>query len=110
MADSPAPYIQYPLYNKLTEIDNLKNAYVNATQAVIPVFILVMPAVNETNIGYQFGFDANLICLHPSNISSGSETPPALPPADSAALGMDCRGGAGLALLGALGAAILMIL
>ena len=109
MADSPAPYIQYPLYNKLTDNDNLKNAYVNATQAVIPVFFLEMPPVNGTAAGSRAASDVNLICLHPSNISSGSETPPALP-ADSAALGKDYERGAGLALLGALGAGILMIL
>ena len=108
--DSPAPYIQYPLYNKLTDNNNLEDAYINATQAVIPVFILEMPPVNETGTGYQTGSEPNLVCLHPSNISSGSETPPALPPADSGVLGRDGVRGSGLALLGALGTAMLMVL
>ncbi|KAL8795418.1 MAG: hypothetical protein Q9195_002159 [Heterodermia aff. obscurata] len=96
--DSPAPYIQYPLYNKLSDINNLEDAYDNATQAVIPVFIVEMPAFTGTVV--QQGSEANLVCLHPSNISSGSETPPALPPADSAALGRNGGRRAGLALLG----------
>ena len=108
--DSPAPYIQYPLYNKLTDINNLEDAYINATQAVIPVFILEMPPVNSSGTSEQSSPEVNLVCLHPSNISSGSETPPALPSAGSGVLGRDAARGAGVAFLGLLGAAIAMVL